>query len=47
VLAQFKPIQYFGLLAGVTMLTASAADFLVLPACVASVNLWKPRGPEA
>jgi predicted RND superfamily exporter protein len=45
-LAQFKPIQYFGLLAGVTMLTASAADFLVLPACVASVNLWNQRGQE-
>jgi predicted RND superfamily exporter protein len=43
-LAQFKPIQYFGLLAGLTMLTASAADFLVLPACVASVNLWNRRG---
>jgi predicted RND superfamily exporter protein len=46
-LAQFRPIQYFGLLAGVTMLTASAADFLVLPACVASVNLWNQRGQEA
>ncbi len=45
-LAQFKPIQYFGLLAAVTMLTASAADFLVLPACVASVNLWNQRGQE-
>ncbi len=40
-LAQFKPIQYFGLLAGVTMITASAADFLVLPACVAFVKLWE------
>lgn len=39
-LAEFKPIQYFGLLAGVTMIAASAADFLVLPACVAFVNLW-------
>jgi predicted RND superfamily exporter protein len=46
-LAQFKPIQYFGLLAGVTMLTASAADFLVLPACVACVNLWERRGNNA
>lgn len=46
-LAQFKPIQYFGLLAGVTMLTASAADFLVLPACVASVSLWSGRGQKA
>ena len=45
-LAEFKPIQYFGLLAGVTMLTASAADFLVLPACVASVNLWNRQGQE-
>ncbi len=45
-LAEFKPIQYFGLLAGVTMLTASAADFLVLPACVASVNLWHRQGQE-
>jgi predicted RND superfamily exporter protein len=46
-LAQFRPIQYFGLLAGVTMLTASAADFLVLPACVASVNLWNQQRQEA
>lgn len=46
-LAQFKPIQYFGLLAGVTMIAASAADFLVLPACVAFVNLWSQRGQKA
>ena len=45
-LAQFKPVQYFGLLAGVTMLAASAADFLVLPACVAFVNLWNRRGQK-
>lgn len=43
-LAEFKPIQYFGLLAGVTMIAASAADFLVLPACVAFVSLWDRRG---
>ncbi len=43
-LSRFKPIQYFGLLAGVTMITASAADFLVLPACVASMNLWDRGG---
>jgi len=47
-LAEFKPIQYFGLLAGVTMLTASAADFLVLPACVAFVNLCdRPQDTRA
>ena len=46
-LAQFKPIQYFGLLAGVTMIAASAGDFLVLPACVAFVNLWDRRGQKA
>ncbi len=46
-LAQFKPIQYFGLLAGVTMIAASAADFLVLPACVAYMNLWDRKGQEA
>ncbi|MEN6578035.1 MAG: MMPL family transporter [Phycisphaerales bacterium] len=45
-LAEFKPIQYFGLLAGVTMITASAADFLVLPACVAFVNLWDRQGQK-
>jgi predicted RND superfamily exporter protein len=46
-LARFKPIQYFGLLAGVTMLAASAADFLVLPACVTYVNLWDRKGQKA
>ncbi len=46
-LAQFKPIQYFGLLAGMTMIAASAADFLVLPACVAFVNLWDRKGQKA
>jgi len=43
--ALLKQIEQLGTdLAGVTMLTASAADFLVLPACVASVNLWNGRG---
>lgn len=39
-LAEFKPIQYFGLLAGLTMITAWIGDVFVLPACVTTVRLW-------
>lgn len=39
-LAPFRPIRYFGLLAGVTMITAWLGDVLVLPACVRLVRLW-------
>lgn len=44
-LAEFKPIQYFGLLAGITMATAWVGDVLVLPACAAWLRLWDR--PEA
>ena len=33
-LSNFKPIQYFGLLTGITMVTALLADLLVLPCCL-------------
>jgi len=39
-LAEFKPIQYFGLLAGITMATAWAGDVFLLPACAAFLRLW-------
>jgi predicted RND superfamily exporter protein len=42
-LAEFRPIQYFGLLAGLTMITGWMGDVFVLPACVASLNLWNGR----
>ncbi len=42
-LAEFKPIQYFGLLAGLTMITAWIGDVFVLPACAASLNPWNGR----
>lgn len=42
-LADFRPIVYFGLLTGVTMLTAMAADVFVLPACIRIVRLWERR----
>ncbi len=42
-LASFRPIVYFGLLAGVTMLTALAADLFVLPACVNVLRLWRKK----
>jgi predicted RND superfamily exporter protein len=41
VLAEFKPIQYFGIFGSVTMVTAWIGDVFILPACVASLNLWK------
>ncbi len=40
-LASFKPIQYFGLLAGLTMITAWISDVFVLPASIASIKLWE------
>jgi hypothetical protein len=41
VLAEFKPIQYFGLFGSVTMITAWIGDVFILPACVASLKLWE------
>jgi len=40
VLAEFKPIQYFGVFGAVTMVTAWIGDVFILPACVASLRLW-------
>jgi len=40
VLAEFKPIQYFGLFGSITMVTAWIGDVFILPACVASLRLW-------
>jgi predicted RND superfamily exporter protein len=37
-LAQFKPIQYFGALASVTMLLAWVGDVCVLPVCVVALE---------
>ncbi len=39
-LSNFKPIQYFGLLTGITMVTALLADLFILPACIL---LFKPK----
>jgi predicted RND superfamily exporter protein len=39
VLAEFKPIQYFGLFGSITMITAWIGDVFILPACVASLKL--------
>jgi predicted RND superfamily exporter protein len=44
VLADFKPIQYFGLFTGVTMITAWMGDVFILPACVAFLHLWDGTG---
>jgi len=38
--AEFKPIQYFGLLSAVTMALAWLGDVCVLPACVTWIRLW-------
>ena len=40
-LAEFQPIQYFGVFTGLTMLAAWAGDVFVLPACVAHLRLWE------
>jgi uncharacterized protein len=37
-LAQFKPIQYFGALASVTMVLAWVGDVCVLPVCVVALE---------
>ena len=42
-LAQFKPICYFGLLAGVTMITALLADLIVTPACACLFRVWEKK----
>lgn len=39
-LSSFKPIQYFGLLTGVTMVSALIADIFILPSCIL---LFKPK----
>lgn len=39
-LSNFKPIQYFGLLTGITMVTALIADIFILPSCIL---LFKPK----
>jgi uncharacterized protein len=39
-IADFKPIGYFGLFTAVTMVTAWLGDILVLPACVKVLGLW-------
>ena len=39
-LSSFKPIQYFGLLTGITMISALAADLFVLPSWIL---LFKPK----
>ncbi len=42
-LADFKPIQYFGLFTAIAMIAAWMGDVFVLPACVAVLKLWEPR----
>ncbi len=39
-LSSFKAIQYFGLLTGITMVSAIVADLLILPSCIL---LFKPK----
>ncbi|MCP5003494.1 MAG: MMPL family transporter [Planctomycetes bacterium] len=39
-LSSFKPIQYFGLLTGITMVSALIADLFMLPACIL---IFKPK----
>ncbi|NOG83109.1 MAG: RND family transporter [Planctomycetes bacterium] len=39
-LSNFKAIQYFGLLTGITMVSAIVADLFILPACIL---LFKPK----
>jgi len=46
-MAEFRPIQYFGLLAGITMITAWIGDVFVLPACVTTLRLWERGGLKA
>jgi len=42
-LTDFVPISHFGILTGVTMITAFAADIIILPACTALLNLWEKK----
>jgi len=39
-LSSFKPVQYFGLLTGITMASALIADLFILPSCIL---IFKPR----
>jgi predicted RND superfamily exporter protein len=39
-LSSFKPIQYFGLLTGISMISALAANLFILPSCIL---LFKPK----
>lgn len=41
--AQFRPIVYFGIMTGITMLAALAGDLFVLPACVRVFKLWEKK----
>ncbi|MBN2138520.1 MAG: MMPL family transporter [Sedimentisphaerales bacterium] len=43
ILAEFQPIQYFGLFTGITMIMAWAGDIFILPACAARLGLWGKR----
>jgi len=40
VLADFKPIRYFGVFTGFTMVTAWMGDVFILPARAAILRLW-------
>ena len=40
--APFKPLQYFGLLGSMTMVTAWLGDVIILPACINRFKLWEP-----
>jgi predicted RND superfamily exporter protein len=39
-LADFKPIRYFGLFTSITMIAAWIGDVFILPACVTFLRLW-------
>ncbi|HLX60400.1 MAG TPA: MMPL family transporter [Planctomycetota bacterium] len=39
--AQFRPLIYFGVLTGLTMLTALAGTILLAPACVRALKVWQ------
>jgi uncharacterized protein len=39
--AEFRPIQYFGALASLTMVLAWCGDVWILPACVTKLKLWE------
>ncbi len=43
-LADFKPIRYFGLFTSITMVAAWIGDVFVLPACVTFLRLWDRAG---